>query len=198
MPKVSPAASASSRQASRASQTEQASRAIRAGGSSTCVRSGHHASGSEVRHGTAPISSTSSDSHSQRLGWYRPPGTVRRGTSVTWPLRHNEMTPRIERAGTPPLIVGASGEDGVVDPNSPYWLLLLASALGGAVVAAVVAVALKVVDLQHRHDEIRRDHYVAMHTALDDLHQALLDGVTANNRLPFDDSAASDEDIPKV
>lgn len=79
-----------------------------------------------------------------------------------------------------------------MDPNAPYWLVILASALGGAVVAAVVAVALKVVDLRHRHDETRRDHYVAMHLALDDLHQALLDGVSANNGQTFGGETAGD------
>ena len=85
-------------------------------------------------------------------------------------------------------LVGLAGEDGAVDPDTPYWLLLLASALGGALVAAAVAVAMKVVDLRHRHDETRRDYYVAMHMKVDDLHQALLDGITANNKRTFDKS----------
>jgi hypothetical protein len=73
-----------------------------------------------------------------------------------------------------------------VDPNAPYWLLILGGAVGGALLTTLANFALKAVDLRHRHDETRRDHYVAMHLAVDNLHQGLLDAVTANNRRTFD------------
>jgi hypothetical protein len=73
-------------------------------------------------------------------------------------------------------------------------LLILASALGGAGVTGLVAVALKAVDLSHRHDDTRRDHYVTMHLALDSLHQTVLDGVQANNGQTFGGETAPGTD----
>jgi hypothetical protein len=102
--------------------------------------------------------------------------------------------PRVTRARWSPLVIGASPfpnvgrcpHDDSVDPDAPYWLLISGGAVGGAMLTTLANFALKAVDLRHRHDEARREHYVAMHLSIDNLHQAVLDAVTANNRRTFD------------
>jgi hypothetical protein len=72
----------------------------------------------------------------------------------------------------------------VVNVDTPLWVLLVASALGGAIVTGVVTFSGKVMDLRHRHDETRREHYVNLLLAGDDLQQALVNVTAAYNRLP--------------
>ncbi|KGH46612.1 hypothetical protein IN07_11435 [Modestobacter caceresii] len=58
--------------------------------------------------------------------------------------------------------------------DTPLWLLLTASAFGGAALTGLITLGTKLVDLRHRHDETRREHYVALFTAYDDLQQAVV------------------------
>ncbi|MCZ2848087.1 hypothetical protein [Modestobacter sp. VKM Ac-2978] len=67
-----------------------------------------------------------------------------------------------------------------MDPETPYWLVIAASALGGAGLTGLVTAASKAVDLRHRHDDTKRDHYVALLDALDALHQATLPAALAS------------------
>jgi hypothetical protein len=69
-----------------------------------------------------------------------------------------------------------------MDVQTPVWVLLVGSAFGGGVVAALSAWLTWHLTFRHRHDETRRDAYVAMLAAVDEVHQALVDAVAANNR----------------
>ncbi|KQS57833.1 hypothetical protein ASG36_14675 [Geodermatophilus sp. Leaf369] len=66
-----------------------------------------------------------------------------------------------------------------MDPDLPYWLVITASALGGAGLTGLVTAATKVVDLRHRHDDTKRDHYVALLDALDAWHRATVPAAIA-------------------
>jgi hypothetical protein len=68
-----------------------------------------------------------------------------------------------------------------VNVDAPLWVLLTTSAFGGAVFNGVVALGLRFLDRPLRHDDARREHYVNMMTALDELHQALINATQANN-----------------
>ncbi|MCA0146447.1 hypothetical protein [Blastococcus sp. LR1] len=67
--------------------------------------------------------------------------------------------------------------------DTPVWLALTASALGGAALTGLITLGIKLFDVRHRHDATRRDHYVAMVAAVDDFHHAMAQAVAAQNRV---------------
>jgi hypothetical protein len=69
-----------------------------------------------------------------------------------------------------------------VNVTAPVWTALLVSALGGALLTGVVSVGLRVIDLRHRNDEIRRDNYVALLAAFDGFFEALVIAYGLHNR----------------
>src|SRR4051812_7197412 len=73
-----------------------------------------------------------------------------------------------------------------MDPETPWWLVITASAVGGALVNVVWNAVDRLLERRHRHDETRRDHYVALMTALDELQQGLVSAESTWRLLPLD------------
>ncbi len=60
--------------------------------------------------------------------------------------------------------------------------MITASAVGGAAVTTLWNVVDRLLERRHQHDETRRERYVAIVATIDELHQGLVDAITAHNR----------------
>jgi hypothetical protein len=69
-----------------------------------------------------------------------------------------------------------------VNVDAPLWVLLAASALGGAALTGLVTLWTKLLDVRHRHDDSRRDYYVSLLAAVDATQGALVHAVAEANR----------------
>jgi hypothetical protein len=72
--------------------------------------------------------------------------------------------------------------------DAPLWVLLAASAFGGALLTGLVTLLTRYLDARHRHDDTRRDHYVSMLLAIDEYQETVNGVISAYNeaieRLP--------------
>ena len=88
------------------------------------------------------------------------------------------------------------GDHLLVSVSTPVWVLLTTGAVAGALLSSTANLAIAWLGARrtekHRHDDTRRDHYIAVLSALDQFMQSLVDAVGAHNRWGLLAASAND------